>query len=328
MSAQMDADDLVSVVIPAYNAERWIAATLASALAQTYRNLEIVVVDDGSTDKTSAIAEAFAARDPRVRVIHQTNRGLAAARNTGIAASRGSLIAPLDADDLWHPEKTAKQVAVMREAGPRVGVVYSWYSIIDESDRVIARALRPHHQGDIYAALVVSNFISSASIPLIRRSCLLELGGYDASLRTRGAQGCEDWKLYLAIAERYEFLLVPEYLVGYRRHPGSMSRSVLPMKRGHAEVLAEARQRHPELPTDLFRRSKSEFCYWSGLYSLRNGQIRQGLFLTVSIWLNDPLFPLRPLFRQGLARAVRNVARRLGIVEKFIGRPFLELPPW
>lgn len=320
-------DDLVSVIIPAYNAERWIGATLSSALAQTYPALEVNVVDDGSKDGTAAIVQKFGTNDKRVRLLRQTNHGLAAARNAGIAASRGSLIAPLDADDLWHPEKIAKQVAAMREAGPRVGVVYSWYSIIDESDRVIARALRPHHQGNVYAALVVSNFISSASIPLIRRSCLLELGGYDPGPRTRGAQGCEDWKLYLAMAEHYEFLLVPEYLVGYRRHPGGMSRNVLPMKRGHAEVLAEARQRHPELPPDLFRRSKGEFCYWSGLYSLRNGQIREGLLLTASTWLNDPLFPLRPLFRQGVARGVRNLARRLGFVEKFIGRPFLELPP-
>ena len=316
------ADDLVSVIIPAYNAEAWIGSTLASALAQTYQNLEVIVVDDGSKDGTFAIVQTFASRDRRVRIVRQTNQGLASARNAAIAAAIGSLIAPLDADDLWHPEKLAKQVAVMRDAGPRVGLVYTWYSIIDETGRVTARGLRPRYQGDVHAALVVSNFVSSASIPLIRRSCLDEVGGYAMKI-----EGCEDLKLYLDTAERYEFRLVPEFLVGYRKSSGSMSQNSAKMKSSHAKVLAEVRERHPELPARLFRQAVCEFCYWYGLNSLRNDRVHEGLLLLARILPNDPLFPLRPLFRQGAVRALRRLGRRLGFVESFIGRPFLELPP-
>lgn len=316
------ADDLVSVIIPAYNAERWIGATLASALAQTYRNLEVVVVDDGSRDRTTEIIQSFAAGDPRVRLLRQANCSPAAARNVGLAAATGSLIAPLDADDLWRPEKLEKQVAAMRLAGPRIGLVYSWMSIIDKADRIIARNLRPRYQGNVYADVVLACFIPSASIPLIRRSCLDEVGGFDL-----GVPVCEDLKLYLEIAERYEFALVPEFLVGYRRTTGSLSQNVSLMKRSYFKVLAEAQQRHPELPGRLFRQGRSEFCYWFGLQSLRNCQIAQGLSLAAGIWLNDPLFPLRPMFRQAVARAASNLGRRLGVVEKFIGRPFLDLPP-
>lgn len=318
------ADDLVSVIVPAYNAERWVGATLASALAQTHRNLEVIVVDDGSRDNTSAIVEAFAARDPRVRLLRQANRGVGWARNAAITASNGSLVAPLDQDDLWHPEKVAKQVAALQRGGPTVGLVYTWHSTIDEADRVIGRIVRPRFEGNVYAALVLGNFISSASTPLFRRSCLTETGGYSTD---PDCGYCEDWKLNLDIAERYEFALVPEFLVGYRLTPGSMSQNVEKSQRCHAAVLAEARQRHPELPESLFRDARTGFCYWFGLNSLRNGQIRGGLSLIAKIALNDPLFPIRPLFRQAAARAARKFGRRIGFVENYLGRHFSEVPP-
>jgi glycosyltransferase involved in cell wall biosynthesis len=100
----------VTVVIPVYNGECFIDRTLASALAQTYDPLEVVVVDDGSTDRTPIIVEAAAARDNRIRLLRAQKSGVAAARNLGITEARGKLIAPLDADDLWHPEKIARQV--------------------------------------------------------------------------------------------------------------------------------------------------------------------------------------------------------------------------
>src|SRR5882724_12888422 len=100
--------ELISVIIPAHNARAFIADTLASAQAQTYENLEIIVIDDGSTGDTATIVEAIAARDLRVRLLHQQNQGVASARNFAIRESLGTLIAPLDADDLWHPEKIAR----------------------------------------------------------------------------------------------------------------------------------------------------------------------------------------------------------------------------
>src|SRR4051794_3877496 len=112
---------LVTVVVPAHNAAATLRQTLASIAAQTYRDLEIVVVDDGSTDDTSAIAAEFAHLDRRVRLVSQANAGVAAARNKGIALARGEYVAPVDADDLWEPTKIEKQVGVMTARGQRVG---------------------------------------------------------------------------------------------------------------------------------------------------------------------------------------------------------------
>lgn len=318
-------EELVSVIIPAYNAERWIGATLASAIAQTYRNLEVVVVDDGSTDKTCALVEEFAARDSRVRLLRQANGGVSAARNAAIAASSGSLIAPLDHDDLWYPEKIAKQVAAMQRGGQSVGLVYTWFVMIDEDGRIVApREPRPWHEGNVYTAMLSGCFIESASIPLIRRSCLTEIGGY----ATDPLIGyCEDWKLNLDIAERYEFALVPEFLVGYRRHAEGGSNNISKMQMGNDTIIAETRQRHPELPERLFRDARSNCTLSSCLIGLRKGHKREALRLIAKIMVSDPLFPTRPAFRQRIARVLRKVGRRVGFVEKYFGRPFLEVPP-
>jgi glycosyltransferase involved in cell wall biosynthesis len=114
-----DNQPLVSIILPVRDGESSIAATLESAVGQTYGNTEIIVVDDGSRDGTRAIVEAWVARDPRIRLIAQVNRGVAAARNRAVEAARGELIAPLDADDLWDPTKIARQVRRMLEAWRR-----------------------------------------------------------------------------------------------------------------------------------------------------------------------------------------------------------------
>src|SRR5579864_8402353 len=131
---------LVSVIIPAYNAERFLRYTLASAQAQTYEHVEIIVVDDGSTDSTVDIALAAAAADKRVRVLRQENLGVAAARNRALGESRGDFIAPLDADDVWHPQNLALQVAALKVARSTTAVSYAWSVVIDERGRF--RAIR------------------------------------------------------------------------------------------------------------------------------------------------------------------------------------------
>ena len=130
-------ETLVSVIIPVRNGERLVKRTLVSALAQTYDPIEVVVVDDGSTDRTATLVEAVAARDSRVRLFRTHKAGVAAARNLAISQARGKLIAPLDADDLWHPEKIARQVGLMQSSSPKVGLVYCWSIKIDEDDFLI-----------------------------------------------------------------------------------------------------------------------------------------------------------------------------------------------
>src|ERR1700681_4675250 len=114
---------LVSIILPVYNGEAHVDGTIDSALHQTYRNIEVIIVDDGSRDRTPAIVDASATRDSRVRVITQTNCGVANARNRAIEAARGEFIAPLDADDLWDPTKIARQVHRMIQGGEDTGLV-------------------------------------------------------------------------------------------------------------------------------------------------------------------------------------------------------------
>jgi glycosyltransferase involved in cell wall biosynthesis len=328
----------VTIIIPACDAAPFVAETLASVLAQTYRDLEVVVVDDGSRDATAAVVDAVATTDPRVRLIRQQNAGVAMARNRAFEAARGAYVALCDADDLWHPEKLARQVALLEARGPRIGLVYCWSSVIDAEGRIVDRrgCGVPRHEGDVYAALVLWNFVGNASAPLLRRECLEAAGGFDSGLRGAGAQGCEDLKLYLAVAERWEFALVPAFLVGYRRSPGTMSRQVERMRRSHALVLAEAARRHPELPRRLLRWSRALADLWLAETCVRDGRPLAGLRLLAAALARDPGLVARPLVRARLrprlrrrARAAwKGVTRRLRGTFRATPRPlFLSMPP-
>lgn len=243
-----DPSPLVAVVIPAHNAAATLHATLHSARGQSHRDLEIIVVDDGSTDGTAAIAAAHGRDDARVRLISQAQQGVASARNRGVAAAKADFVATLDADDLWHPEKIERQMRALAEAGDACGLVYAFSATIDEDDRVVdsaAGGARPY-QGFVLAELLLNNFIGNGSSPLLRKRAMTEAGGYDPGLRTQGAEGCEDLKLYLAVAERHTFAAVPSTLTGYRVASTSMSSDVARMIRSHRLVTAPYRGSHPD----------------------------------------------------------------------------------
>jgi glycosyltransferase involved in cell wall biosynthesis len=250
---------LVSVVIPAYNAQRFLRMTLLSAQKQAYPHLEIIVIDDGSTDATSEIAESVARADKRVRVVHQRNAGVAAARNRGIAEARGDYVALLDADDLWHRQNVALQMEAMKAAGPETALSYAWYVSIDEYGRVLwdcpQYELRLRRQ--VFHKQIEGNFIGNGSCVLMRRSAVEAVGGYDMSLRARDAQGSEDHALYLALAERWNFAVVPEYLVAYRRHAECMSGDYVRMARSEALVIADLRRRRPDVSACRFGRGQA-----------------------------------------------------------------------
>ena len=239
----------VAVVIPAYNAAETLAETLESVLNQTHTALEIVVVDDGSTDNTRSIAEAFAERDSRVRVIGQPNGGVARARNTGIAATTAEFVAPVDADDLWHPEKIARQLEVMRTGGPELGFVYTSFRFMDEQSFTMGyNSVIGPFRGWIYLRHILFNLVGSGSSLLIRRAVVEEVGGYDPSLHDQGLQGAEDWLIQLLIAQRWKVGLVPEYLVGYRQRFGTMSEDRVRMTRSVIACINTATDSCPHTP--------------------------------------------------------------------------------
>jgi glycosyltransferase involved in cell wall biosynthesis len=254
-------EPLVSVLIPAYNAASTLAETLASVCGQTYRNLDIIVVDDGSSDETGAVAARLSEGDTRIRLLRQDNAGVAAARNLALRHAAGPVVAPVDADDLWHPTKIERQVRRLHEATD-AAVVYCWLIEIDPASRVIGRRLdQDECEGDVYAALVLANFVG-ASVPLIRRDLAMAVGGWDPSLRARKAQGAEDWEFHLRLAAEARFALEPAFLVGYRESPGTMSRQLATMRRSYNLVMREVSDHTPRPPSHLLRWSRVEF----GLY--------------------------------------------------------------
>lgn len=286
--------ELVSVVIPAFNMVQYVERSVESALRQTYSELEVIVVNDGSTDHTSDILSKIARREKRVRLLEQENAGVAAARNKGIGVSAGGFIAPLDADDLWHPEKIQRQISRFKECSQDVAVVYCAFALIDLSDKVIPTRFTPDpfdFEGKILPALVWRNF-GPASIPLIRREPLLAVNGYDPSLRRRGGEGCEDKDLYIRLSERWKFSVVPEMLVGHRVRPDSMSRNVRSMKRSHQLVIKAVRRRHPNLPPAIMRWSNARVNITYALRSARKSQLPLAIRFFCGAMAEDPAWVL------------------------------------
>ncbi|QQA44724.1 glycosyltransferase family 2 protein [Pelagovum pacificum] len=218
-----------SIIVPAYNVASTIEETLASLLAQTHPEYEIIVVDDGSRDDTPEIATRFA-RNPKVRVIHQPNRGLAGARNTGIAAARGEIIGFCDADDHWLPEKLARHVAHFERA-PEVGVSYSGSALMDDAGRLTGMAQTPRLTGIDPSLIFKRNPIGNGSAVMLRRAVLDEIAFRPASepARTcwfdesfRQSEDIECW-LRIALSTEWRFEGIAGALTRYRINSGGLS---------------------------------------------------------------------------------------------------------
>jgi len=321
-----DNQPLVSIILPVHDGESSIAATLESAVGQTYGNTEIIVVDDGSRDGTRVIVEAWVARDPRVRLFAQANRGVAAARNRAIEAARGELIAPLDADDLWDPTKIERQVRRMFEAGNGTGLVYCWWVAIDDGGVLLDSSPTWRIEGQGADTLVLVNYTGNASVPMYRRQILEEVGGYDMTLRDRDAEGSEDWDLALKVAERSRVAVTPQRLVAYRKRRQSMSRRSDRMWRSHRLVMEAARVRCPDLSQAAVRRSQDQFAlylagvaYWSGAYL-------EAVGWGVRVLRSPFAFQVVPLLMRLFARPFRSRSTRPSVISAGVRFSTWDLP--
>jgi glycosyltransferase involved in cell wall biosynthesis len=311
--SEVNDEPMVSVVMPVYNGENFLREALESVLLQTYRNLEILVVDDGSVDGSRQILEEYAARDRRVRVFTQENGGVANARNLAIDAAKGEFIAPIDADDMWFPEKIELQMQQMLKAGEEAGLVYCWWAWIDEAGTVVDRSPRWKMWGNVLKELVFINFTGNASVPLFRKSCLLEVGRYNPQLAADQAGGCEDWELALRIAARYQVRVVRRVLLGYRRRSGSMSSACQTMWRSQIRVMEEIRKLAPDLEPALFRASSNQFAMYLAGVSFWAGRPLEAIFWGLRAGVRLPIkvapFVIRLLVRRTLSQKSRTVMR-------------------
>jgi glycosyltransferase involved in cell wall biosynthesis len=229
----------VTVVIPAYNMEPYVEGTLLSAVRQTYRPLDVLLIDDGSTDRTREIAERIAARHGNVRVVSVANGGVAAARNLGIELADSLYVAFLDADDLWAPTKIERQVASLATHGhgEEWAGSYALYRLIDTHDRVLDNGPASHARGDFFDEHLVWNPLGNGSNLLVRRDAALAAGGFNPEYAKAGVGGCEDLEFQLKLLRRHKIELVREYLVGYRLHPAQMSADTVKMRLGRVAVI-------------------------------------------------------------------------------------------
>ena len=275
------ADELISIVVPAFNAAATIRESIASGLNQTHRKIEVIVVDDGSEDQTGDVVASLVRSDARISYFHQANAGVAAARNLGIAKAQGDFVATLDADDLWYPTKLTRQLERFQTSAPETALVYAWCCWISKSGEIVGYAPPSRLEGNILPQMCLGNVVISGSNALIKRDVLIAAGGFDATLRARGGQGCEDWKLYLQIAERHQIAMVPEYLVGYRVSPGSMSDDYKQMMRSRRLVETEFVKGYPELAAQ-FARGEAILGRSLALRAIENRQFRSAFDLLIN----------------------------------------------
>jgi glycosyltransferase involved in cell wall biosynthesis len=299
---------LVSIIIPAFNAAADIRPALNSVRAQTYQEIEVIVVDDGSSDATSTIVEEFARRDARFQLVRQTNEGVGAARNAGIRKARGKYIAPLDADDLWFPEKLKKQVACMEQSGDGVGLVYCWSTLTDKHGELVDNISTSTLEGRLRHALVLINVLGNASVPLFRAAALEKVGLYLTRAEQGGAQGCEDWDLALRVAEISTVRVVPEYLVTYRQNGSSMSVNAKSMAASYAVVMSRARQRNCDLPSAAFRWSAGYFYLYLAHRCQTCGRYSECLsFLKEAVRANPVLLLKAGIYKRSIKAALRTI---------------------
>ncbi len=304
-------EDTVGVVVPMYNAERTIGSTLQSISNQTHKNLDIIVVDDGSTDGSAAVVKKWQARDQRVRLLHQANCGVSIARNAGAAATAAQFLAFVDADDLWAPTKIECQMEALLRGGASVGAVYCWYATIGLDDRVMTLGPQPMNEGWMLGQLCAHNMIGPGSTLLVRRSTFEATGGYDANLH-----GGEDFLVCLRLAEHAEFRVVPRYLVGYRQMTDSLSTHSLRMFRSHCVVLLEYRARFPEYASEIDAQLR-DFRHWFGWAALRRHKWRDAAILFGQGMMVHPRATLPRLAIQVWMTLKGRLLRKLGFHQPY-----------
>ena len=280
VTEQAHSSSLVTVVIVCYNQAQYLGEAIESVLGQTHPHVEIVIVDDGSTDHTRAVALAY----PRVTYIYQHNQGVAVARNTGLARSRGDYLVYLDADDRFLPNALAAGLAALL-ANPACAFAFGHYRYIWLDGSVLHEFPQPQVTHDHYHALLRGNFIAMQGAVLFRRRIVELVGGYDCSLRS-----CEDYDLFLRIAIMFPICQHQEVVAEYRRHETNMTGHPAVMWRKMQRVL---RNQRPYLPDD----GPAAAAYREGIAAWRHYYAHKGWQRATQAWDQD------------LPRIVRRTAR-------------------
>jgi glycosyltransferase involved in cell wall biosynthesis len=282
---------LLSIVLPAYNAAPYLAETVNSIRKQSYRPLEVIVVDDGSTDGTSNIvctlvSEAESEAEFTLRSIYQANSGPSAARNRGISESNGTYVGFIDADDRWHKDKAAHQVKIMRE-DPNVGVTFSQWRIITE-DGVATNRTGGAPTGFVTVEdLLFENVVGTTSNVIMRREVLNKIGPFDVNLRF-----CEDLELWLRAAQINDQVLycLGETLIDRRERPGQLTKNWSDIQDGWLEVIERIKRTTPARLIPIEARIIAAHERYSSFLAYEAGDYSGARKMLLSAWRRTPLF--------------------------------------
>lgn len=276
---------LVSVVIPVYNGERFLKESLESVFAQTFQDYEIVCVDDGSTDGSLALLQQYGSR---VRVISQANAGQSAARNAGVRQATGAFVAFLDQDDLWYPAKLAQQVAVLN-AEPDVVVVHCNYNRMDGDGRALVTGAALAELASALASplgRLIGEALVFPSAMMVRRDVFQRVGGFDSEL-----QGFEDFDLIARLKQQGRFVLLHESGMAYRLHAGGFTRAGgIGIIRSRERFLIRMRMLYAEdHEKEILIKQMLADCYsdW-GMHEAKEGQPRKGRVKLIQALQQDP----------------------------------------
>ena len=316
---------LVSVVIPSYNRAYIVGQAIESVLRQTYSNVEVVVIDDGSTDDTASVVKAF---DERVRYIYQPNAGIAVARNSGIAAARGEFVAFLDSDDVWLPWKLEAQMAVLRQR-PEVGMIWTDMTAVTESGDVVeaeylrtfyrasfkhtrlericepagmlrsffpgapkVAASHPVYTGEIFSHMFMGNVVHTSTV-VVRREWARRVGGFDLEMRPAG----EDYDFHFRITRCGPVAFIDAPSILYRVNAADQVTAphvVVHIARGNLKTVTRTLRNDGasiRLPRRLIRERVAESYAWLGTELLKTGDRRDA---ARHLWRSLLLRPAQP----------------------------------
>ena len=273
----------MTVVVPMYNVERFVKRAVESALEQTLTDLEVVVVDDGSTDRSASAVEEIS--DPRVRILRQENQGASAARNRGVSASRAEYVAFLDGDDCWLKDKLAKQVALL-DRRDDLDLVFSLCTVVDEASKPFTVPGRVP-DGDIsYSQLLRDNYIRNGSSVFVRRRALLEAGGFDPSFAA-----CNDYEAWLRVAalRPNNVGCVREFLTLYRRRTGQITGNWRVLQSSFHQLLEKMETIQPEATRKARPAAIRNMYRFLAVIAYKAGDVAKAFSLLARSFLSQPL---------------------------------------
>ncbi|WGV27766.1 glycosyltransferase [Halotia branconii] len=273
----------ISVVIPAYNSEKTIKATIDSVLNQTFIDFELIIINDGSQDSTLDIISQI--QDSRIKIFSFENAGGNVSRNRGLHQSVGEFVSFLDADDLWTSDKLASQLQALQE-NIDAKVAYSWTDYIDENGDFLYSGTHDTFNGDVYEKLLVNNFLENGSNPLIYREALIKLNGFDESLKA-----AQDWDMWLRLAAKYNFVGVPSVHILYRVSANSLSTNLVRQEQACLQVLEHGCKLRPSINKNIWHLSLANLYKYLTCKALQQPyNRRKGVIAAIFLWkyfIND-----------------------------------------